>query len=652
LQHYGVPEDRLFFVPHCVDNVFFAERAQEAEDSGKTREIRNKYGIPQDAFLLLFVGKLTAIKRPADFIEACMKVMNEEEGADVHALIVGDGPLRGSLETLASSRMDRIHFAGFRNQSEMPTFYRASNTLVLPSEGESWGLAVNEAFACGIPAVVSDAVGCTPDMIEGGRTGYAFSVGDIIALVEQMRMLRHLLRQAPDRMGNPVATKSAAYSMERATEGLEAALEQVVAGHRGQGAVRLVRQSAGHAEREVELRRPRKMAVVRSDTPVESLRHILVLGMGAEAFGREKRAVTMLENIKSASLYFLISKWENGTVSSLLRSAGLEYGYAPFGYLGRAHPVWTLVALAHLPSTLVKVVRAYLMKRCDMILMLCIHPFVNAFPAVMLLRYLAGARLIFYMGDTPLNSRPYRLIGRLIDRLAHRVIVNSHAVGRGMEAIGVRPEKMVVIYNGKDLKQFDCAVPIDFRQRFNWPVDAPLVGFAGQFRPNKGVWNFIGAAEVVLSEYDRARFLLIGRHDLADPFQGEIAQYLHERKLSDRIVFTGWIEHIERAFRALDVAVVPSRHEDPAPNVCIEAMTAGVPVVATRVGGSPELVVDGETGFLVEKENPGQIAECILRLADDKGLREKMGRAGRDRARDLFDVRKNALQVEEVLLGA
>jgi glycosyltransferase involved in cell wall biosynthesis len=378
--------------------------------------------------------------------------------------------------------------------------------------------------------------------------------------------------------------------------------------------------------------------------------NILVLGMGAETFGREKRAVTMLTEVKGVEPFFLISKWENGTVSALLRSTGFEYNLAPFGYLGRAHPVWTLITLAHLPLTLVKVVWAYLAKRCDTILMLCIHPFVNAFPAVMLLRYLAGARLIFYMGDTPLNSRPYRLIGRLIDRLAHRVIVNSRAVRRGMEAIGVRPEKIEVIYNGKDLEQFDNAVPIDFRKRFNWPVDAPLIGFAGQFRLNKGVWDFIKAAEIVLSRFEQARFLLIGRRDSANPFQGEIAKYLCERNLSDRIVFTGWIENIERAFRALDVAVVPSRHEDPAPNVSIEAAACGVPVIATAVGGNVEIVSDGVTGYLVEVGQQEAIAQRLLSLLGDTERRKRMGFAARDLADRMFNIRTNVRRLEEVLL--
>jgi len=124
-----------------------------------------------------------------------------------------------------------------------------------------------------------------------------------------------------------------------------------------------------------------------------------------------------------------------------------------------------------------------------------------------------------------------------------------------------------------------------------------------------------------------------------------------ENGLSKQVIFTGRLDHIERAYADLNIVVVPSRHEDPAPNVNIEAMASEVPVVATRVGGTPEMVLHGETGFLVDKESPDQIAERILQLATNKELRNRMGRSGRERVRQMFDIRKNAALVEEVLVN-
>ena len=177
-----------------------------------------------------------------------------------------------------------------------------------------------------------------------------------------------------------------------------------------------------------------------------------------------------------------------------------------------------------------------------------------------------------------------------------------------------------------------------------------LVGYAGQFNANKGVWDFVHAAERVLQRDDRCRFLFIGKVDEANSCYRELAAHLREQKLQGKIVFAGWLAQMERAYATLDVMVVPSRHEDPAANVNIEAMASGVPVVATRTGGTPELIADGTTGFLVDRERPDQIADCILRLLSDPGLRERMGCAGRQRAEELFNAEKNARLVEEILL--
>lgn len=228
LQHYGVPEDRLFFVPHFVDNAFFAESAQKARTEGKPLEIRAELGIPLDAFVFLFVGKMTSKKRPDDLVQACLKVFSSPEALNVHALFVGDGPLRASLELLARSHGKRIHFAGFCNQTQLPSFYKACNALVLPSDGrETWGLVVNEAAACGIPAVVSDATGCALDMINEGQTGYTYPVGNVDALASRMLALKEVCEGKPSMIRQALAEKVAYYSIERATEGLESALEAV-----------------------------------------------------------------------------------------------------------------------------------------------------------------------------------------------------------------------------------------------------------------------------------------------------------------------------------------------------------------------------------------------------------------------------------------
>ena len=234
LEHYGVPAERLFFCPHFVDNDFFATSAKRARVDGTCARIRQDLGIPQDAFVFLFVGKLIAKKRPADFVNACRTAFQAPDTSRPHAIIVGDGPLRSELQEIAAPAADRIHFAGFLNQSELPAYYAASNALVLPSEAsETWGLVVNEAMACGIPCIVSDAVGCGPDLIETSRTGDTYPAGDVPALAACLRSQSEPPADDRGPSASELARKMTAYSIDAAAEGLLTALKSLTSTRNG-----------------------------------------------------------------------------------------------------------------------------------------------------------------------------------------------------------------------------------------------------------------------------------------------------------------------------------------------------------------------------------------------------------------------------------
>lgn len=376
----------------------------------------------------------------------------------------------------------------------------------------------------------------------------------------------------------------------------------------------------------------------------------LVIGLGSMAYGKERRGILTLKHMENVNPHFLTSKWEDGSVTRLLQQNEFGFTRTSFGYLGRARPTWTLINVLHMPHLFWTVIRKYVQEHCALILILNIQSFVNASPAILLLKYFTNARLVFYLGDIPKDYGVNRFVGRLIARMADKVIANSHAVEQGLIAIGIPKTKIRVIYNGIDIDKFGRAIPCDFRGMHGWNSDAVLIGYAGQFSPNKGAIDLVKAAEIVLSRNQNCRFVLIGGAGANDE-QRAVADYAKIHHLNGEVVFTGWTDEIERAYAGLDIMVVPSRHEDPAPNVNLEAMASGIPVIATRVGGIPELVLDGVTGLLVNKESPEQIADCILRLAGDPRERESIGRAGMLRVREMFDIRKNARIVEEAILS-
>lgn len=234
LEHYDVPEERLFFAPHFVDNDLFCGGTEAATRSGAHLKVREMFGVSPDAFVVLFVGKLISKKRPDDLVRACLRILQLSRDADVHAIVIGDGPLRQQLLISARDHENRVHFAGFRNQHELSAFYAASNVLVLPSGGdETWGLVVNEAMACGVPAIVSDAVGCGPDLIEEGQTGYTYPVGNVPELADRILRLKLDCETAGQSIRSALAQKTERYSMRKATEGLLSALDTIVVRRQG-----------------------------------------------------------------------------------------------------------------------------------------------------------------------------------------------------------------------------------------------------------------------------------------------------------------------------------------------------------------------------------------------------------------------------------
>jgi glycosyltransferase involved in cell wall biosynthesis len=229
LRHYGAPADRLFFVPHFVDNERF--RMESNAELAHRDQQRAAWGVTPDTTVALFAGKLIAKKRAHDLLHAVARLRTA--ATKVIAVFVGSGGLEPNLRALADSLAVTAHFEGFRNQSELPRYYVASDVLVLPSDGaETWGLVVNEAMACGRPAIVSDAVGCAPDMIDEGKTGFTYKMGDVEGLAECLRRMSSLLR-ANFNFKWHLDEKLRVFSVATATEGTLHAARSVAARQAG-----------------------------------------------------------------------------------------------------------------------------------------------------------------------------------------------------------------------------------------------------------------------------------------------------------------------------------------------------------------------------------------------------------------------------------
>jgi len=180
---HGVTEEKLFLTPHAVDNDFFQQ--QRAALLPQRAALRRRLGLPDDAVLLLYAGRLAPEKRLGDLLEAVRRL----DDPRAWLALAGEGRERARLEQqVAALRLPRVLFPGFRTQAGLAEYYTAADIFVLPSEREPWGLVLNEAMNFGLPAVVSERVGAAPDLVLPG-TGRTFPPGDVEALAACLQPL-------------------------------------------------------------------------------------------------------------------------------------------------------------------------------------------------------------------------------------------------------------------------------------------------------------------------------------------------------------------------------------------------------------------------------------------------------------------------------
>jgi glycosyltransferase involved in cell wall biosynthesis len=179
----GVKEERVILTPYVVDNDTIAEIAGRTD----RRAMRDEWQIPLDASVVVFCAKFIERKRPQDAIKA----FAEAKVPGSYLVMVGDGPMNDGLREEAERLgiKDRVRFLGIVKYSYLPQVYAASDVLLFPSEHEPYGLPVNEAMICGLPAIVSDRIGARLDLVENGKTGFVYPCGDIEALTKILRQV-------------------------------------------------------------------------------------------------------------------------------------------------------------------------------------------------------------------------------------------------------------------------------------------------------------------------------------------------------------------------------------------------------------------------------------------------------------------------------
>lgn len=244
----------------------------------------------------------------------------------------------------------------------------------------------------------------------------------------------------------------------------------------------------------------------------------------------------------------------------------------------------------------------------------------------------------------PLKTWLLRRMEQALAHLTDRIVAVSEQIKRDLVAYGVAPpEKIAVIPLGFDLSPFVRAQSHrgEFRRELGLNGSVRLVGIVGRIFPIKNHRLFLEAAAQVAAQEPATHFVIVGDGLL----RAEMEHYARALGIADRVIFTGWRRDLPRIYADLDVLVVSSDNEG-TPVSAIEAMASGCPVVATRVGGLPDLITEGETGYLVPPRDAEKLALAIIEVLQSPEKARLMGGKARDFAHSRFNLQRLIMDME------
>jgi glycosyltransferase involved in cell wall biosynthesis len=569
---HGVSPMRVFASGHAVDNECFAAgAAPHLTEAGRIAARADCAARPGE-FLVLFAGKVEAQKRPMDAVRAVASM-----GPNVVLAIAGSGPLDRDICTEASGLGVRIARLGFVNQSRLAAVYAAADCLVLPSAHESWGLVVNEAMATGLPAVVTDRVGCAPDLVIPGETGEVYRAGEPADLAQALERVRS--RGGRETMGPACRARVARHSFAAATTGLMAACQSVVV--RETPATRIVACCGG-----------------------------MVMVSGLERMTFEVMGVARR---RGAAVHCILNSWENHRIVELAERIGASWSTGFYWYPFSSRPRTLLQVLQLLWDTVrtsAGLARVAIAFRPTHVLTPDYAAVLRNAPVLAVLKLL-GVRVVFRIANAPERGRIHEVLWRhVLPPFVTKFVPNSRFSYGRLQETGVPEKKLTLIRNALSRRHLTTNADEDVvclaRSR-------PTILAVGQIAPFKGTHLLVEAMLELLAEGFDTQAIVVGALPQWPPELVEYTASLREQVAaagaSDRVQFVGNRENVLEIMKASYVLAAPITQEETFGNVALEARSVGLPVVTFARGGLTELVVHRRTGYLCETADlPGLLA--------------------------------------------
>jgi len=353
-------------------------------------------------------------------------------------------------------------------------------------------------------------------------------------------------------------------------------------------------------------------------------RRVLYLAWAPFFSGAERAFLLTLDALDPARYRPIVLAGTKGEFASQVRARQIPCDVVSLRQLDRRHPLKGAMSIA-------AVLRTAIRHRVALIHSNELASFQPGGYAARVLRIPSTTHVRF-----PHGAAGYRWFSRPGPSLAFFVSGDLLSSARH-EAPGLFEGRSEVLYDCVEFQQpWSAEDVIHCRRELGLPERNVIVAITGQIAEVKGIWDFVDAAKLLASRGADPLFVVLG-DDLKN--DGALRRAMEERVaalgLASRFKFLGFRRDAPRIVQAFDIVTVPS-HVEPLGNATLEAMAAGRPVIGSRVGGIPEMIVDAETGLLVPPHDPPTLAEAIARLVHSPELRSAMSAAARRRAREVF----------------
>lgn len=593
LRSFGIPDPLIVRSPHCVDNDRFRTAANRLRTGNERTAGRSALGATERDFVVLFAGKFQEVKRPLDAVRSVAQL-----GRSAVLMMAGDGPLRQACRTEADRLGVRLSWAGFLNQTQLPSAFAVSDCVIVPSARESWGLIVNEALASGVPCVVTTGVGSVPDLIVEGETGHSAPPGDVDALAMHLASIRD--RTAAGHSFGPRCLQQVeTYSLSAAAEGLALGCRRVL------------------SRRRIDTGQQRVIACCGGMTSV---------------FGAERLTFEVVRELREhgVPVHCLVNSWGSSRIVEMAEKVGASW--APGYYLAALRfrgisPRQALYLAWDVARVCAVLLREVANRRATHLFIPDMAAALWNAPALVALRQL-GVPVIMRVGNAPDTTRLHRTLWTwIINAAVTQFVPNSNFSANALRAAGVPGHKIRIVGNTPPARSREFALRGDVR-----PNGLRII-YVGQLIPPKGCDRLLDAiAELVRRGHD-VGLDMVGDTDRWEPpaWEGFIAalqaRALHD-DLNGRVRFLGAREDVPALLAAATVHCLSSliATREGFGNVVIEAKAAGIPSVVTPSGGLPEVVAHKDDGFVCRDDSVESLVEGLEYFVADRAASSEAGR--------------------------